>query len=195
MKKNVISYWENVLRQEAGKLKSLTYFKSQFMSLIKPHPLWETAGHSPIKVAMATVQALLLSGRYRCGQLTRHWSVGDGSCTMSSSCSGILEDIPHIILWCPSLTKIRQGLYEYTLRYSSVLPLPLMALIRSKFHPDNVTFIDCILDCSTDPQIITTTQVLGRDVLYHAFAVSRTWAYVLHRERLRLLGLWPPTSY
>ena len=195
MKKKIIDFWEILLRKEAENLRSLTFFKPEFMSVTTPHPLWVTAGHSPIKVAMATVQATFLSGRYRCGKLTRHWSAGDGSCAMSSSCSGILEDIPHIILWCPSLTQIRQGLYAYTLRYTSNLPLPLMVLLRTKFHPDNPTFIDCILDCSIDSQIIKTTQELGGDVLRHAFAVSRTWAYVLHRERMGLLGLWRPMGY
>ena len=95
MKKKIIVFWEILLRKEANSLKSLTFFKPQFMSVVRPHPLWETAGHSPIKVAMATIQALFLSGRYRCGKLTRHWSAaGDGSCSMSSSCSGSLEDIP-----------------------------------------------------------------------------------------------------
>ena len=164
--------------------------KPQFMYLLKPHPVLTTAGHSPIKVAMATVQVLFLSGRYRCGNLTRHWSEGDGSCTMNSSCTGILETITHIIQSCPALTDTRHGLYNYTLRYTSILPLPLMSLIRAKFHPSNPTFVDSVLDCSTDPDFIRASQELGEDIIHHAFAVSRTWAYVLHRERLKLLGLW-----
>ena len=71
VKKKVISYWEEILRQEASALTSLKHFKPQFMSLVSPHPLWQTAEHFPHKVAMATIQSHMISGRYRCGALTR----------------------------------------------------------------------------------------------------------------------------
>ena len=72
VKKHVVRYWENVLRDEASTLKSLSMFRPQYMSLLTPHLIWRTAGHSPFKIAMASVQALFISGRYRCGALTRH---------------------------------------------------------------------------------------------------------------------------
>ena len=125
MKKKVYNYWEKVLRSEAQRLESLIYFNSSFMSLSDPHPIWRAAGHNPFKVTMATVQAKFLSGRYRCGSLTRHWTGNDGFCTMSTSCSEVLEDISHILLSCPALSKIRLGLYDYTLNYSSCLRIPM----------------------------------------------------------------------
>ena len=197
VKKSVIQYWENVLRNEANNLKSLVFFKPQFMSLVNPHPLWKTAGHNPIQVSMATVQASLLSGRYRCGALLRHWSSAreTGYCKLSLSCSQVLEDVPHIIRWCPSLANVRHGLLDYTYRYSSNLPIELMSLIRSKCTPSSPTFVDFILDCSTDPNVIKITQELGPDVLVHFFAVTRTWAFVIHRERSKMLRSWRATSY
>ena len=66
-----------MLREEASVLSS-SFFNPSFMSLQRSHPIWLTAGHSPFKVAMATIQAKMLSGRYRCGYLTRHWSSSDG---------------------------------------------------------------------------------------------------------------------
>ena len=131
-----------------------------------------------------------MSKRYRCGKLTIHWSDGDSSCSLSSSFAEKLEDIPHIICWCPALTGICNGLCKYTLRYTSVLPLPLMSLLRAKFHPDIPTFVDSVLDCSVNPDFIRTTQVFGEDVLHHTFAISRPWTYVIHRERPKLLNLW-----
>ena len=195
VKKKVINFWEHTFRKESSEVTSLCFFKPHFMSLLHPHPMWKTAGHNPFKVAMATVQARFLSGRYRCGSLTRHWSGSDGSCLMSPLCSGILEDIPHIIRLCPSLNHIRQDLCQFTFRYSSFLPVQLMELIRMKCSPDNPTFVDFVIDCSTDSDIIAALQVLGEDVLHHSYAITRTWAYVLHKERLKLLGLWRPGTY
>ena len=39
----IMSYWENRLRGEAALLSSLVYFKPEFTSLKKPHPIWLTA--------------------------------------------------------------------------------------------------------------------------------------------------------
>ena len=54
IKKRVIDYWETALRLEVSLCPSLLFFKSHFMSLIKTHPIWTTAGSSPSKVTMAT---------------------------------------------------------------------------------------------------------------------------------------------
>ena len=63
VKKHVVNYWELLLRSEAESLPSLEFFHPSYMSLSTPHPLWRTAGASPTKVVMATVQARFLSGR------------------------------------------------------------------------------------------------------------------------------------
>ena len=89
VKKKVINYWEVKLREEGSNLSSLKYFNPFFMSLSKVHPLWLTAGHSPFKVSMALIQAKMLSGRYRCGYLTRHWSNSDGTCKITPECHGM----------------------------------------------------------------------------------------------------------
>ena len=72
-KSRVISYWECKLREEACVLKSIPFFRCSFMSLAKIHPLLSTAGHSSNNVAKSLVQSVMLSGRYRCGALIRHW--------------------------------------------------------------------------------------------------------------------------
>ena len=64
VKISVINYWELTLRSEAALLSSLSYFKPGYMYLTTPHPLWTTAGASPSKIAMATVQARMISGKY-----------------------------------------------------------------------------------------------------------------------------------
>ena len=195
-KKNVISFWEHTLRQEALLLKSLTSFKSYFMSLTTPHPLWKTAGHSPYKIAMATIQAKMLSGRYRCGALTRHWGSGHGGgCLISPYCTNILEDLVHILKFCPALNATRLSLYDYTMSFANSLPMKLRNLICKKCDPSTPTFVNFILDCSSDPDVILICQEEGFHILEPLFSVTRTWAFVIHRERLKLLGRWRPGAY
>ena len=67
----IINYWENKLRGEAGFLQSLEWFKPNFMSLRKPHPIWSTAGSNPHEVSKAVQQARFLSGRYQMESLAR----------------------------------------------------------------------------------------------------------------------------
>ena len=57
IRSHIFYYWDKALQAEASPLDSLEYFHSSFMSLHKPHPIWSTAGSSPSKVAMATIQA------------------------------------------------------------------------------------------------------------------------------------------
>ena len=64
VKAKVVDFWQTKLREEAQLLPSLSFFSPNFMSLTSPHPVWWTAGSSPAKIAMATVQSWMISGRY-----------------------------------------------------------------------------------------------------------------------------------
>ena len=74
VKSKVIDFWQSQLRKETELLPSLCFFSPNFMSLTKPHPIWWTAGSSPAKISMATVQSWLISGRYRTQFLCSHWT-------------------------------------------------------------------------------------------------------------------------
>ena len=107
IRKKIISYWEQILRDEASALTSLTFFKPQYMSLSRPHPLFVSSGSSKFNVMKASVQAKMLSGRYRCEALVRHWKPGsNGNCLLTPSCT-VLEDIPHILQNCPAYQETR----------------------------------------------------------------------------------------
>ena len=191
VKSKVINYWEIVLREEASALKSLNYFQSHYMSLSRPHVLWSTAGHSSRKVSMAWIQALMLSGRYRSNALKRHWSKSnDGACTLTSLCHNVLEDIQHILAFCPALHEVRLNLLKFTQEYSSTLPQPLKLYLLSICCPSHPQFCQFMLDCSCLPEVIRLTQDFGKDVLDHFFHVTRVWIYSLHRKRMKMLGLW-----
>ena len=192
-KKHVINFWELKQRNDAALLPSLAYFKPQYMSLCKPHPLYTTAGSSPYEVTKAGVQALLLSGRYRTELLCRHWSSNSEGYCLCPSCDGLMikEDIEHILLHCVSLAPTRLRLSNFTMKYVKTVP-HLCSSILELTKPSNPLFFQFLLDCSVIPLVISLKNEHGAEVLHHMFKVSRTWCYSLHRERLKLLGRWIP---
>ena len=193
VKKKVTDYWESKLRSEAESLKSLYYFNPNFMSLRKTHPLWLTTSNSPRQVSMATIQAVMLSGRYRCGALMRHWSQkNDGVCQLSVECreKNILEDIPHLLCHCPAFIQLRLNLQNFTRSYASKLQTEIRDLLCVKCNPQHPSFIQFLLDCSVDPGVILLTQKYSCDILGQFFLVTRTWVFNIHRERMKLLGRW-----
>ena len=190
MKKHVIDYWEKILQAEANPLPSLNYFKPSFMSLTSIHPIWSTAGYSSSKVAMATIQARMLSGRYRTEYLCRHWSKNKaGICLLSEACSSTLDQLPHILAVCPALQPTRDKLVKFTMSYCQRVPY-LSHIIFKYLRPDHPLYCHFIIDCSTIPQIISATQEYGNEALAHFFNITRTWCYSLHRERMKILGRW-----
>ena len=194
VKKLVVSYWEETLRREAGEMKSLTNFMPAYMSILTPHPLWKTAGNSSYKITMATIQAKMLSGRYRTGALTRYWksSSQEGFCTLSPACAYAIDDLNHILVDCPALTYAREWLTDFTVKFSTHLPFNVQNVLLRKSDISSPFFVTFMLDCSSDPEVILLHQDMGFSVLEALFSVTRTWAYILHRERLKLLGRWRP---
>ena len=172
-------------------MTSLQYLRTPFMSLTSVHPLFWTAGNSSRQVSMATIQAVMVSGRYRCGALTRHWSSSnDGFCSLSDECQGMLEDISHILTVCPSLKPTREKLREFTADFSLKQPEYIQELIVMKCSEKNPFLCQFLLDCSVDADVIRVAQEYNVDVLRPIFLVTRTWVYMLHKQRLKLLGLW-----
>ena len=193
VKKHIISYWESKLRAEAEALTSLAYFQPNFMSLKTPHPLWSSAGSSPYEVTKAIVQARMLSGRYRTEELCSHWSVNTNGWCRTNTCKNlnIVEDLDHILTKCKSLNNTRIKLLKFTKSYVSSHPI-LIPTIELFCDPEHPLFCQFLLDCSVIPHIISMTQTYGIYVLQQLFYIGRTWCYSLHRERLKLLGLWSP---
>jgi hypothetical protein len=192
VRKKVISYWEDLLRGEAAPKPSLLSFRPSFMSLISNHPIFTIAGSSPSKVAMASVQAaVMLSGRYRTEALCSHWSKKKrGVCLLSDSCSNTVDDINHILTSCPAFDKTRNNFIKYTENYVKKLPFEFQVLLQQLCSSSNPSFCDFLLDASSQPQVISAVQLHGRLLLHHTFCVTRIWIFVIHRERLKMLGRW-----
>ena len=189
VKKRVVDHWENKLRIDAAKLKSLEHFHPQFMSLSSPHPIWVTAASSPTKVVMASIQSLLISGRYRTQSLCSHWSENNsGICKLSETCQ-IEEDITHFIQHCSALNNTREKLLNFTQSYLKSYPL-VTAIVELYCTPESRLFPQFIIDCSVLPEVITAVQINGKDILTHLYNITRIWCYSLHRDRLKILGRW-----
>ena len=162
------------------------------MSLSSLHPLWTTAGSSSSKVAMASIQAQMVSGRYRTEGLCRHWSKKnkEGHCLLSDACRTTVEDIPHILLNCVGLNDIRAKLTLFTISYCKNIPAAISNIILSLSTPSNPHFCQFLLDCSVLPAVIQARQLYGDDVLHRAFNVTRRWIYSLHKTWMKTLGRW-----
>ena len=161
------------------------------MSLTITHPVWTTATSSPAKVAMATVQAIMISGRYRTESLCSKWKPqSSGYCLLSPACSSSVEDLEHILCNCIALNPTRDKLISFSLNYCAKSPNHIAALITKFLLVPNPEFCQFLLDCSTMPEVIKSCDVFGRDILIELFNVTRTWVYTLHKERLRKLGRW-----
>ena len=194
VRKKIISYWEEILRDEALQLRSLVFFNPGYMSLMSAHPMIISAGTSPAKVAMATIQMQMLSGRYRTDSLMRKWRTDiTGYCNLSPNCSNCLDDIEHLLQRCIALEPSRQKLLSFTEKYiiNNYLHADIVAVIRNFCNPASPSFCQFVLDCTTNPLVICLVQHHGSNVvLTSLFDITRTWIFVLHRERLKLRGQW-----
>ena len=179
-------YWEVKLRAEASMLPSLRFFRPEYMSLARPHPLWTTTESNPYEVAKAVQQARFLSGRYRTESLCRHWTANTMGLCLCCSCK-IEESIDHILLFCPAYQGTRQTVINYWIKRSRG---PALQLVLEAIASPSVIFLQFLLDCSSLPPIITATQLHGQDILSQIFHLTRTWCFAIHRERMKMLGRW-----
>ena len=161
------------------------------MSLTSTHPIWTTAGSSPYNVAMSTIQAVMVSGRYRTEQLCSNWSSNRSGFCQTPSCidQHIPEDIDHILSMCCSLQETRSVLLQFTSKYCQAIP-ELEHITNILWNPTHPSFCQLLLDCSVLPEVISASQQLGPAVHHHLFRITRTWCYCLHKSRMKLLGRW-----
>ena len=158
------------------------------MSLRSPHPIWVTAASSPTKVVMASIQSLLISGRYRTESLCSHWSNNStGICKLSETCL-IAEDITHFLQHCSALNKTRENLMNFTKSYSTNNPL-VTAITELYCTPESRLFPQFLIDCSVLPEVISAVQISGKVILTHLYNITRIWCYSLHRDRLKILNV------
>ena len=131
-------------------------------------------------------------GRYRTGSQCRFWSQNkDGVCILPlCAAHHAKEDVPHILLSCPSLSPFRHQLSVLLLNYNQSHPY-LSSILTSFFNSTDIMFkTQFLLDCSVLPQVVHLQQHGCQNVLQDLFYITRTWCFSLHRERLKLLQSW-----
>ena len=192
VKKRIVDFWQEKYRTEQtpdteSYKPSLKYFQPQFMSLLKPHPLWTTCKSNPFEVNKSVVVARLLSGRYRSDWHCRHWSLTnkEGHCLL---CPGenLPGDIEHLLVNCRALEDKRQLLYKFWTQHSAE-NLSLRNLLNSMRASSITTFVQFLLDPSVVPQVISGCQ-MESFTIDEVFHLTRTFCYGLHRRRLQLIG-------
>ena len=192
VKSSVIDYWESKLRTDAAKLDSLAFFKPNFYSLTKPHPIWFSAGSNPYEVEKASIQARMLSGRYRTCWLSRHWS-GDsaGSCSLPN-CSNdpTPGTLPHILTECLDLGPARMRVFSLWADYIKDKPFLLPVIRKYTVDCEPSQHLQFILDCTVLPDVISLRQKHGLCVHDSLLYLTRTFCFSIHKTRLKLLGKW-----
>ena len=187
-KNNVTDFWQDKLRKNADKLrgKSLKFFNPYFMSLSRPHPMWSWATTS-YQVNKCVVVSRMLSGRFRCGSLLRHfYQHVSGLCEL---CGEELEDLPHILLpKCPMLKDRADTLHRFAMNSLSKSEKALQIFNSIYNGKDDNKIVQLLLDPSVVSEIIAATQY-EPDILQLMLSVTTTWCYSLNRTRSKLLGM------
>ena len=186
----VLDFWEQKFRRDAAQLSFLKYFKPQYYSLNTPHRIWTSAGSNPYEVEKAIIQARMLSGRYRCEKLRRHWSQNTlGHCELEPCLTlGIVGSLEHMLVDCVGLAESRAGVLSLWKKTVQNQPHILNLLIRyTVTEPDKT--IQLLLDPSVLPEVIRESQTYGIEVVNILFYLTRTYCSALHKAKFKLLGL------
>ena len=190
VKSRVIDHWEVLLRSESASLTSIPYFKPQFMTLMRPHPLWSSCGPNPFEVHKAVTAARMLSGRYLTDKLQRHWTLNrDGVCLLPNCSPESEGSLEHIMLVCTSLSETRAKLFS--LSSEIVAEHEALAEIITHIFCSNIqsSVMQLLLDCTAIPEVVSAVQVYGPVIRDRLLYLGRTWCYSIHRERMNQLGL------
>ena len=192
-KSRITTYWAEHLRSHAARLRSLHLFRASHMSLTRPSPIWTSCGNSQYEVKKATVQARMGSGRYRTCWFRRHFSGDESGTCRVPGCSGTTPGtLLHLATGqCPGLTAATAAATQHWINFLYDNPL-LLPLIQDYTRAKPVTFLAFLLNPSTQPPVIAIAlaQKVGRGVVDMLCHLTRTWLYILHRDRLKKLDLW-----
>ena len=133
----------------------------------------------------------MISGRYRSEDLTKHWTPSNrqGYC-LANTCVEVAGSLEHILVECPALQQARTR--QITMWHDRSSPYPALhqmlgMVLASPAHVQ----VQFILDPSLFNGITMLWEIHGQVILDHVYYLTRTYAYYLHREKLKLHGRWP----
>ena len=190
-KGKVHEYWHSYLSSSCAEYSSLRYLQPEFISLLRPHPIWSSLDGNPYQTKAAHIQALLLTGRYRTERLCRFWSSNkDGLCILEKCFNlKISESIEHFLLHCDSLSDERRRLVLYSISFAAENPIVKNIIDKYLlFEVNEEKKVQFLLDCSSLPDVINAAQQYGPELYQLCFKLTRTWCRSLHRARVKKLG-------
>ena len=186
----VTDFWHGQLATECLALQSLKHFDPCKSSLLVPHPMWTTSAGNSYECNKSTTLARMTSGRYRSEMMCRFWSSNQKGYCLATTCYQVEGDLEHLLVVCPALEVVRQGLRRLwcteTVRFPSLHQLIVKTL--SSPASDQAKFI---LDSTASPDVIKLVQMQGQPILDIVLYLTRTWAYSVHRKKMILTGKWP----
>ena len=172
VKSRVTEYWESYLWAEASGLLSLKYFKPEYMSLVKPHPLWLTCGSNPFEVNKAVIQAgcYLEDTTQICLPVT-----GQGILMAS------VVDLK--LAQCQALMEVRRKMMK--LMYEVSEESPQLYHIISWVPSLPTGYIGSVLvGLLQFVHVANMCQKCGNKLKPRLFLISRNWCYSIHRRRM-----------
>ena len=192
VKVKVTEYWQYTLASECSSpaMTSLRYFNPFKASLQHPHPMWTSSAGNSFECSKSTVLARMVSGRYRTEMMCRFWSTNRNGYCLSDTCQHVSGDLEHLLIVCPALDHIRHRLHSLWCQ-KTVLCTPLHDLILKILGSSSETQVRFILDSTAFPEVINLVQTLGQEIEDTVMYLTRTWAFTIHRQKLKMLGRWP----
>ena len=191
VKKKVRAYWTLLLTSEIADLRSTKYFQPSQYSLHYPWFSWQSVTGNSYECAKSLVVAKMISGRYRTEYLSRYWTPSnrEGHC-LATTCEGVVGDLEHILIVCPAYHAVRNRLKDMWLA-KTVNFASLNQLIKQILSSSPEIQVQFILDPTFFDGVMMQIEIYGIEMVQHVLYLTRTYAYYIHRERLKILGCWP----
>ena len=196
VKLKVTEYWQHTLAAECSspEMTSLRYFNPHFASLQKPHPMWTSAAGHSFESTKSIVLAKMVSGRYRTEMMCRFWSQNKFGFCLFDTCKEVCEDLEHMLIVCPAHHAVRERLHSLWYQKAKDCQ-PFLCLVMRVLGSTPETQVKFILDSKAFPEIIYLKQKYGREIEDRVMYMTRTWAFAIHRHRLKCLDRWPGSGH
>ena len=187
VKKAVIEFWEDALRQEALELQSIKHFDIFSCNLSQPHWIWATSGKNSFEVRKASILARMMSGRYRTDYFARHWTMNKNGHCLIPGCNQQIGNLQHLLIECSALTRARSKVIEMILNKSSVL-FPLRMFFESLFKSDYELQFYFLFQPFSFHYVNYLCNLYGHAIIKSIAYYVRTFVFTIHAERQKLMS-------
>ena len=125
--------------------------------------------------------------------MCRFWSSNRSGHCLADTCQNVRGDLEHLLITCPALEHSRHRLHSLWCLKTVDCP-PLHRLILRMLGSTPETQVRFILDSTAFPEVIGLMQLYGQEIQDRILYLTRTWAFTLHRQKMKILGRWPDSQ-